>query len=494
MTGSFDVVIVGAGSAGCALACRLSEDAGRRVLLLEAGPDHREVDLPDELRFLSRPVAWPHDWGDQVVTVGDRLLTYARGRGVGGSSSTNGGVAMRAEPADFAAWPSGWQWDEMLPYFCRLERDLDFGDAPWHGSQGPIPIVRWPREQWAPLQIAFHDACRQLGFPDCPDHNQPGTTGVGPIPMNREGRQRVSSLLAYVEPARDRPNLVIRGGSHVRRILVDHGRGGRLRAGGVELVDGEVVPAGQVIISSGVVQNPLLLWRSGIGPAEAVRRLGVEPLVDLPGVGANLSDHFVMSFSTEISPDIVPDDAPSIQTILRTTAPDSEHPHDLQLTPWVRRHADGRREIGISVSLQLPDGTGFLTPTTADPGGPARITWPFTAEPANVRRMRQGWRLAANICQASQISIDKEGLAGAAALPDAELDELIATTHTAFYHGCGTCRMGDFDDPQSVVDPELRVRGVDGLLIVDASIIPKVPRSNTHIVVTALAERAATLI
>jgi choline dehydrogenase len=482
-----DTLIVGAGSAGCVLAARLSEDPSRRVLLLEAGPDYRAAELPDELRLLSKAIAWPHDWGDQVESIRGRQLKYARGRGTGGSSSTNGGVAMRAEPPDFDSWPVGWRFTDLLPYFCRLERDEDFPTAPYHGADGPIPIIRWRQDEWAPLQTAFVEGCRAIGFEYCPDHNAPGTTGVGPIPMNRVGRGRISTSIAYLEPARGRPNLAVRGDAHVRRVIIERGR-----ATGVELIDGEIIAAGEVVLASGVVQNPLLLWRSGIGPIDGVHSIGVDPVVAAPHVGANVTDHYVVTYAHPIDPTTVPDDAPSIQTITRVTAPGSDRTHDVQLTPFARRHPDGRRDMAISVSLQLPDGAGTVTPTSADPAAPARIVWPFAGIAENVRRIREGWRLAARATEASGIAIERAELARTLALRADDIDEHIAEEHTAFYHGVGTCRMGEHD--ASVVDPELRVRGVEGLRIVDASVIPTVPRSNTNIVVIALAERAAELL
>jgi choline dehydrogenase len=435
--------------------------------------------------MLSQPITWPYDWANEVVSIRDRRLPYSRGRVVGGSSQINGGVAIRAEPDDLALMPPGWRFDDLLPAFRRSEADVDFGDASYHGDSGPIPIVRWPRDTWVPVQSAFHEACLALGFVDCPDHNAPSTTGVGPVPMNRVELQRMSNLRVYLEPARHRANLHIQGNAHVRRVRIKGAR-----ALGVELVDGTRISADEVVLCAGVVQNPPLLWRSGVGPADGIRALGGECLVDSPHVGEHLTDHYVVRYATPIDARLVSDMDPSIQSILRLTAPGSDRTNDLQITPGVRRHSDGARSILLWVSLQQPDGEGRVIPTSLDPDVSPVIQWPFAGITSNIERIREGWRTAARIADATTIATDHTAIGRDLALDDHEVDEIIAAEHSAFYHGVGTCRM-DVDPGNGVVDPRCCVHGVDGLRVVDASIVPTVPRSNTHMLVVALAENIA---
>jgi choline dehydrogenase-like flavoprotein len=489
-----DVVIAGAGSAGSVLAARLTEDASRNVVLLEAGPDYQTVaDLPPEIRSGLRP-AFTHDWGYRAETALDgRVLDANRARIVGGCSATNGTFALRGLPGDYDAWDAsgctGWSFAEVLPFFRRLERDLDFDDD-WHGRDGPLPIRRAAPNEVAPVHDAFLAACANAGFALVDDLNAPGAVGASVPPMNMVDGVRQSTALTYLAPARDRPNLTVRSDVLVDRVELDGGR-----ASGVRLVDsGEVIEADHVVLASGAYGSPALLLRSGVGPAADLRSVGVDVVLDRPGVGANLTEHPLMPNVFEATSPPRSGD-PVFQAMLTAASSTADGVYDLHVFPLFNPpEVQGGPPVVVTLtSVMTPRSRGTVRLRSSDPRDAPRIDLGLLNDPDDMARMLDAIRIARRLAAIEPL----RGLLGDALMPGADAsddDALAAAVRSAceiYHHPVGTCRMGTADDPDAVVDSRGAVHGIRGLSVIDASIMPTIPAANTNVPTIMIAERCA---
>jgi choline dehydrogenase len=483
MTDRPEVIVVGAGAAGCVVARRLADGDTGRILLLEAGPDLSAA-LPPELRDGWR-LGTPPDWGfESEPANGLDSTKLRRGRLVGGTSWL-ARFAVRGSPADFDAWAArgdpGWGFADVLETFRRVESDLDFGNEPWHGNAGPVPITRYPAMPRSAALEAAADAFEALGFAPVDDHNRPGAVGVGPLPMSSRNGERVTTADAYL--ASDVPaRLTVRAESPVDRVLLE----GR-RADGVRLVDGTVVHADRVIFAAGTYGTPTVLMRSGIGPAAHLADLQIAVVVDLPGVGANLADHPAGDLDSGWRGHGTPGAVLHTIATARTSAAEPAGPPDLMF--WASDPGGEDPRLYFDPILLKPISRGSVRLRSADPTAPPRITLPDVAEPADLDRLVEGLQIGVELANRPEIRrVSDGGEPPRDPGTKTRRRQVVLENRYSIPHVVGTCRMGPLPNDGDVVDADGRVHGVDGLFVADASVIPDAPSGFPHLITIMLAE------
>jgi choline dehydrogenase len=493
-----DTVIVGAGSAGAVIAARATENGDRDVLLVEAGPDYLPYsDLPRDLADGTRNSMRKHDWGlMHRPTRPQVLLEFPRGKVVGGSSAVNTCIALRGQPYDYDEWAArglpDWSWEKCLPAFKRIENDLDVVNE-HHSQEGPIPIRRNKEQELTPWNRAFLATCASLGYPRCHDTNDPTTTGAGPHAMNKVDGVRMSAARCYLTPeTRARKNFRILADTLVRRLRFD----GR-RVVGLEVETKKRVyeiRARRVLLCGGALATPCLLLRSGIGPRAIIERLGVDVVHDLAAVGARILDHPGCAIFLRPRSFGLISYAPSlVQTVMRYTSEGSECPNDMQLQPgnYVPLPRITLPFVTLAVCVGKPRGHGRMWIESASPNAKPRIESRFLEDEADRKRAIDGLALAYRCASQPEMKELATPLWPSRRTLEARegIDRIIDRVCGSGYHPCGTVPMGADDDASAAVDGRGRVRGVEGLFVADASIMPTIPSSNTNLPTLMIGER-----
>ena len=483
---SFDVAVVGAGAAGCVVASRLAAAADRSVVLLEAGPD---IDRP-------APADWTDGWRLPIVpdwgfeTEPDDTGSASRlrrGRLFGGTSWLTR-FAVRGAAADFDAWAArgntGWSFAEVLPVFRRVEADADYGDRPWHGDRGPIPINRYPELDRSGIHAAALEAFDAVGIPRIEDHNEPGAVGAGPMPMSTRDGVRVTTADAYLAHGSRPSNLVIRTDTLVAAVVFEAGR-----AAAVQLDDGTLIHADLIVLSAGTYGSPSILLRSGIGPAGHLGDLGIRVHVDLPGVGANLADHPAVDLDSGWrGPAATGPILHTIATFRSSRAPRDGAP-DLMF--WVTDPEGDEPGFWFDPVLLKPYSRGSVRLRSTDPTAAPRIRLPGLDDGHDVDRLAEAYRLGLELANRPVIrKLARDAPPTDPSTPEALRRRVVESAYS-IPHVVGTCAMGPSPDSGDVVDAGGRVHGVDGLCVIDASIIPEAPSGFPHLVTIMLAEHLA---
>lgn len=521
-----DFIIVGAGAAGCVLADRLSADGKTRVLVIEAGGMDRNplIRIPAGFYYLLRNTAL--GWGyetDPEPGLDNRRVVFPRGKVVGGSGSINGLWQSRGFPSDYDRWAEAggrdWSYAGLLPYFRKSEAFLDHDVSEQRGDRGPIAVVEC---EVHPLTTRFFKGAASLQLPELADYNSVSGEGYAKVQQTRKGRFRVTSATGYLHPALRRPNVTLITKAQVTTINFEGKRAVGVNFERVRGAPERAIAAREIILSAGAINSPHLLQLSGIGPAELLRSHGISPLIDAPDVGGGLQDHFTGRVVAKV------EDGPSLNqssriprvwshvarylirgtgiltysaangTAFLRSGPDEVEP-DLQFvfspasySPEGGGRLDPFAAVTCGCWLMRPDSRGSVRLGSPDPYAAPRFTLGYLQDEADQRKMVAGIRWARRLLQAAFEDEMTEVRPGPQADSDADILGYLRQTGSTVFHPVGSCRLGS--DDHAVVDPELRVRGVDGLRVVDASIMPTVPSSNTHAPVVAIAEKAADLI